>query len=195
MTTFFPTGTQTKTIQALDINLYNEIDTIQRSILTNAEIQIYEAVINTSPMTLYTPPVNQILTGDSVNSYLYSANHGLVKFDVLELQTTGILPGPLQAGYLYYVNPIDVNNFQIFTKKENVLANKFVTLYNNGTGIHNFVKIQSSQLYYLVYTNQLTDQNLTDKMNKVIQYFTDLGYTIGRRANNTTQTFYWYLQW
>jgi hypothetical protein len=195
MTSFFPTSVQSKAAQYLDIDLYNEYDVIQRAILAGAQIQQYQAVVNTSPMTQFVPPNPITFTATVSNSYLTAINHGFKKFDTVILQTTGILPAPIQAGYFYYVNPIDSDNFQLFTTKEKVLANIFIPLVNTGTGIHSSTLIPTSQLYYQVWLGQITDNTLDSKMNSVIQYFTDLGYTISRKANTTTSTFYWSVQW
>jgi hypothetical protein len=50
--------------------------------------------------------------------------------------------------------------------------------------------------YYDTWTGSRNDRQKTLQMNKVIQYFADLGYTIDRQANPVTQTtFQWVVAW
>ena len=50
--------------------------------------------------------------------------------------------------------------------------------------------------YYNAWQGTSDDRQKTLQMNKVIQYFTDLGYTIDRQTNMTSQaTFQWVIAW
>lgn len=50
--------------------------------------------------------------------------------------------------------------------------------------------------YFDVWTGNRDDRQKTLQMNKVIQYFTDLGYTIDRQTNPVSQTtFQWVIAW
>lgn len=50
--------------------------------------------------------------------------------------------------------------------------------------------------YYDTWLGSRDDRQKTLQMNKVIQYFTDLGYTIDRQTNpNTETTFQWVVAW
>lgn len=50
--------------------------------------------------------------------------------------------------------------------------------------------------YFDTWTGAREDRQKTLQMNKVIQYFTDLGYTIDRQTNpNTQTTFQWVVAW
>lgn len=50
--------------------------------------------------------------------------------------------------------------------------------------------------YFDAWTGARDDRQKTLQMNKVVQYFSDLGYTIDRQTNSTTQTtFQWVIAW
>jgi len=50
--------------------------------------------------------------------------------------------------------------------------------------------------YYNTWTGVNDDRQKTLQMAKVIQYFSDLGYTIDRQVNSTSQTtFQWVIAW
>jgi hypothetical protein len=50
--------------------------------------------------------------------------------------------------------------------------------------------------YFDAWTGSREDRQKTLQMNKVVQYFTDLGYTIDRQTNpNTQTTFQWVVAW
>jgi hypothetical protein len=50
--------------------------------------------------------------------------------------------------------------------------------------------------YYDTWTGSRDDRQKTLQMNKVVQYFSDLGYTIDRQTNpNTQTTFQWVIAW
>lgn len=50
--------------------------------------------------------------------------------------------------------------------------------------------------YFDTWTASRYDRQKTLQMNKVIQYFTDLGYTLDRQTNPSTQTtFQWVVAW
>lgn len=50
--------------------------------------------------------------------------------------------------------------------------------------------------YYDTWVGSRDDRQKTLQMNKVIQYFSDLGYTIDRQSNPSTETtFQWVVAW
>lgn len=50
--------------------------------------------------------------------------------------------------------------------------------------------------YYDVWVGTSDNRGKLLQMNKVVQYFTDLGYTIDRQTNSTTHTtFQWVISW
>jgi hypothetical protein len=50
--------------------------------------------------------------------------------------------------------------------------------------------------YYDTWTGSREDRQKVLQMNKVVQYFTDLGYTVDRQMNPVTQTtFQWVIAW
>jgi hypothetical protein len=56
--------------------------------------------------------------------------------------------------------------------------------------------IVSARLYFNTWQGTIDDRARYVQMGKVIQYFTDLGYSIDRRTNaNTGDTFKWILSW
>lgn len=59
-----------------------------------------------------------------------------------------------------------------------------------------FTPMATNTLYYQVWQNLLTDRAKSAQMAAVIQYFTDLGYTIVQKLNTTTNnTFFWDILW
>jgi len=71
----------------------------------------------------------------------------------------------------------------------------------SGTGNFSVTQYEPSRDYYKVWKNQTPSSDLlirpmTDQMNAVIKYFTDLGYTINRYTNATTNnTLSWNVKW
>ena len=71
----------------------------------------------------------------------------------------------------------------------------------SGSGVYTLVTYSQAEDYFKVYKNlspssSLLSRPYTDRMNAVIKYFTDLGYTIVRETNPVTQTtFQWHVMW
>ena len=53
----------------------------------------------------------------------------------------------------------------------------------------------TGQSYYNVWQNLLVDPAKDSDMSAVIKHFTDLGYSISRRANSAGTLFSWYITW
>lgn len=72
---------------------------------------------------------------------------------------------------------------------------------SSGSGTLTLQRYSTAQDYYLVYKNQTPSSSLlsrpyTDRMDAVVKYFTDLGYTIVREANPVSHnTFQWHVLW
>jgi hypothetical protein len=52
----------------------------------------------------------------------------------------------------------------------------------------------TSETYYKVWQNTIVDPQKNGEMNKVIDYFTKLGYTISRKSDDGTYLF-WQVSW
>jgi hypothetical protein len=71
----------------------------------------------------------------------------------------------------------------------------------SGTGNFSVTQYEPSRDYYKVWKNQspsseLLTRPMADQMSSVIKYFTDLGYTINRYTNATTNnTISWNIKW
>jgi hypothetical protein len=56
--------------------------------------------------------------------------------------------------------------------------------------------IAFARLYFNTWQGSIDDRAKFIQMNKVINYFTDLGYSIERRTNSLTgDTFNWHISW
>jgi len=54
----------------------------------------------------------------------------------------------------------------------------------------------AAQVYYNVWQGLATDKAIEDQMNQVIKHFTNLGYSIVRLVNPSTQiTYNWSIEW
>jgi len=62
-----------------------------------------------------------------------------------------------------------------------------------GTGMTN--DNSTGRRYYQVWQNLTEDPSREAEMAAVITHFTDLGYSISRRANSAGTVFSWYLTW
>jgi hypothetical protein len=73
-----------------------------------------------------------------------------------------------------------------------------VTIVNTSTMAKNAADVGYALAaeYYDTWLATRADRQKTLQMNKVIQYFSDLGYTIDRQSNpNTGTTFQWVVAW
>jgi len=58
------------------------------------------------------------------------------------------------------------------------------------------VGVIAARVYFTTWQGGVDDRAKFIQMNKVITYFTDLGYSIERRTNSTTgDTFNWHISW
>lgn len=66
------------------------------------------------------------------------------------------------------------------------------TMAKNSAGVGYSIAVE----YFDTWTSSRDDRQKTLQMNKVVQYFSDLGYTIDRQTNpNTQTTFQWVIAW
>jgi hypothetical protein len=89
------------------------------------------------------------------------------------------------------------NDLTIFTEVRDI-EEAILTACANG--IYNVTvdstTMTSSALYANVWKGVTSDRSKEIQMSAVVKYFTDLGYSIDRRANTTTgSTFDWQVYW
>ena len=205
------TSTQARTVSVTDMVIYNEIDTINRAIITAALAgDLNTSVNDNTTMTESTPTIT--VTGSV-------ANPTFTPGDQIQLAGQAIALGvdPNDGTGLDQI-VADINNANIsgLTASAND-SNQLVLTYDPpqgswslaigaGTGTANVdiglttgtvtATDPASVEYYSVWTGTAEDRKKSYEFAQVVNYFQNLGYNILAKKNTTTgNTFYWEIYW
>jgi len=207
MTEFFFTATEARNTRQRTQTVRDEIVAIQTAIFQSMRGGIYynAAVGDNSPMTdsISFNGTFTIETPPNTGNYCYCPNHLLNTGDIVTVTSTGTLPSPLESGVFYYVVFLDKDHFNLSSTYSYSIQSRPYTIRitNSGSGTHTVRQYLNSRDYFAVWQGLTpSDKELipayTDRMNLVINYFTNLGYTIKRAANpSTNNTLMWKIQW
>lgn len=196
----FFTAQEARILSRKNIFIFNEIRSIENSILQAIDNGLLETIVTNTAMTdtlTVFPVVNVSSINISTDVITSAVPHALQTGDVLVFQSTGNLPFPITSTRAYYAHVLTPTTFKLNEKKlDAVNGTNFINIQTSGSGTIQFSKQSESMRYYLVWKEYLVDNTLKDRMEQVINYFKRLGYGIARKTNPTTnKTFQWEVSW
>ena len=200
--------TSARTIARADLTIFNETQALMKQVITDAGNGLYETTITDgTTMTESTPTIT--ITGSVANPTITPGDTVIVGGQTILLGGTGTSLNAVIA---------DINDFQgvagLVASKN--AANNLVLNYTApaattwtvvlGAGTANTALGLTAQTYtasnpdsvayYNVWSGTVADRAKTDQMNQVVKYFENLGYTIERLKNTTTnKNFKWVISY
>ncbi len=189
--------TEARTIARADLTIFNETQALMKQVITDAGNGLYETTITDgTTMTESTPTIT--ITGTVANPTVSS-----LETVILGGQT--VILGPSGTNLNAVIADINDANVSGLVASKNA-ANNLVLTYTApaattwtfvlGAGTANTnlgltaqtytASNPDSVTYYNVWSGTTADRVKTDQMNQVIKYFQNLGYTIERLKNTTT---------
>ena len=199
--------TEARTIARADLTIFNETQALMKQVITDAGNGLYETTITDgTTMTESTPTIT--ITGTVANPTVSS-----LETVILGGQT--VILGPSGTNLNAVIADINDANVSGLVASKNA-ANNLVLTYTApaattwtfvlGAGTANTnlgltaqtytASNPDSVTYYNVWSGTTADRVKTDQMNQVIKYFENLGYTIERLKNTTTnKNFKWVISY
>lgn len=199
--------TEARTIARADLTIFNETQALMKQVITDAGNGLYETTITDgTTMTESTPTIT--ITGTVANPTVSS-----LETVILGGQT--VILGPSGTNLNAVIADINDANVSGLVASKNA-ANNLVLTYTApaattwtfvlGAGTANTnlgltaqtytASNPDSVTYYNVWSGTTADRVKTDQMNQVIKYFQNLGYTIERLKNTTTnKNFKWVISY
>ena len=189
--------TEARTIARADLTIFNETQALMKQVIIDAGNGLYETTITDgTTMTESTPTIT--ITGTVANPTVSS-----LQTVILGGQT--VILGPSGTNLNAVIADINDANVSGLVASKNA-ANNLVLTYTApaattwtfvlGAGTANTnlgltaqtytASNPDSVTYYNVWSGTTADRVKTDQMNQVIKYFQNLGYTIERLKNTTT---------
>ena len=189
--------TEARTIARADLTIFNETQALMKQVIIDAGNGLYETTITDgTTMTESTPTIT--ITGTVANPTVSS-----LETVILGGQT--VILGPSGTNLNAVIADINDANVSGLVASKNA-ANNLVLTYTApaattwtfvlGAGTANTnlgltaqtytASNPDSVTYYNVWSGTTADRVKTDQMNQVIKYFQNLGYTIERLKNTTT---------
>lgn len=200
--TYSINSNQAKSIARNDLVIFNEINTLMQQVIADAESGLYETTISdATTMTESTPAIT--LTGTVTNPTITNGQTFIIAGTTIVLGTSGTNLNSIIS---------DINDAAVSGVTASKSSNRLVVTYtapaattwsvtvgagsaNTALGIPSGTTTAtnpSSVTYFNVWQGNSTDRPKTDQMNQVIQYFENLGYSIDRQTNTSTnKTFKW----
>lgn len=195
--TYYINKTSARTIARADLTIFNETQALMKQIITDAGNGLYETTITDgTTMTESTPTIT--ITGTVANPTVSS-------LETIIIAGQTVILGPSGLNLNAVISDINDANVSGLVASKNA-ANNLVLTYTApastawtvvlGAGTANTNLGLTAQTYtatnpdsvsyYNVWSGTTTDRAKTDQMNQVIEYFKNLGYTIERLKNTTT---------
>ncbi len=195
--------TQARTIARADLTIFNETQALMKQVITDAGNGLYETTITDgTTMTESTPTIT--ITGSVPNPTITATPTVILGGVTVTLGTTGTNLNAVIA---------DINDAAVpgLVASKNAINNLVLTYtapaattwtFTIGSGSANIdlgltvgtstATNPDSVSYFTTWDGSTQDRAKTDQMNQVELYFKNLGYTITRLKNATTnKTFKW----
>jgi hypothetical protein len=195
--------TQARTIARADLTIFNETQALMKQVITDAGNGLYETTITDgTTMTESTPTIT--ITGSVPNPTITATPTVILGGVTVTLGTTGTNLNAVIA---------DINDAAVpgLVASKNAINNLVLTYtapaattwtFTIGSGSANIdlgltvgtstATNPDSVSYFTTWDGSTQDRAKTDQMNQVELYFKNLGYTITRLKNTTTnKTFKW----
>ena len=205
--TYFINKTEARAIARADLTIFNETQALMKQVITDAGNGLYETIISDgTTMTESTPVIT--LTGSVSNPTITATPTLIIAGSTITLGTTGLNLNSIIAD----INDAAVSGLVASKNASNKLVLSYTASASTtwsvtvGAGTANAdlgltagttnATNPESVTYHSVWQGNSTDKPKTDQMNQVIQYFQNLGYTIDRLINTTTnKTFKWVISY
>lgn len=195
--TYYINKQQARVMARSDLTIFNEINALMKQIITDAGNGLYETTISDgTTMTESTPTIT--LTGTVANPTITATPTLIIAGSTITLGTTGtnlnsVIADINDANVSGVVASKNSSNNLVITYTAPASTTWSVTV---GAGTANTdlgltagtttATNPDSVTYYNVWQGVANDRPKTDQMNQVIQYFQNLGYTIERLKNTST---------
>ena len=205
--TYFINKTEARAMARADLTIFNEVNALMKQVITDAGNGLYETTISDgTTMTESTPVIT--ITGSVSNPTITATPTLIIAGSTITLGTTGLNLNSIIAD----INDAAVSGLVASKNASNKLVLSYTAPASTtwsvtvGAGTANAdlgltagttnATNPESVTYHSVWQGNSTDKPKTDQMNQVIQYFQNLGYTIDRLINTTTnKTFKWIISY
>ena len=205
--TYFINKTEARAMARADLTIFNEVNALMKQVITDAGNGLYETTITDgTTMTESTPTIT--ITGSVANPTVSSLETIIIAGQTIILGPSGlnlnaVISDINDAGVTGLVASKNASNKLVLSYTAPASTTWSVTV-GAGTANTNLgltagttnATNPESVTYHSVWQGNSTDKPKTDQMNQVIQYFQNLGYTIDRLINTTTnKTFKWVISY
>lgn len=195
--------TQARNIARADLTIFNETQALMKQVITDAGNGLYETTISDgTTMTESTPDI--VITGNVVNPTITPSDTVILGGQTIILGGTGtnlnaVIADINDAGVSGLVASKNATNNLVLTYTAPA-ATTWTFVVGAGTANADLgltaatstATNPSSVTYFTTWDGSTQDRAKTDQMNQVELYFKNLGYTITRLKNTTTnKTFKW----
>jgi len=205
--TYFINKTSARTMARADLTIFNETQALMKQVITDAGNGLYETTITDgTTMTESTPTIT--ITGSVANPTITGTPTLIVDGVSIVLGTTGLSLNAViadinDAGVSGLVASKNAANNLVLTYTAPAATTWTVVVgastANTDLGITANTYTASnpnSVAYYNVWSGTVADRAKSDQMNQVVKYFENLGYTIERLKNTTTnKNFKWVISY
>ena len=199
--------TEARTIARADLTIFNETQFLMKQVITDAGNGLYETTITDgTTMTESTPTIT--ITGTVANPTVSSLETIIIAGQTIILGPSGTNLNAVIAD----INDANVSGLVASKNAANNLvlsytlaqATSFTVILGAGTANTNLgltaqtytASNPDSVAYFNCWQGTVSDRVKTDQMNQVIQYFQNLGYTIERLKNTSTnKTLKWVISY
>lgn len=199
--------TEARTIARADLTIFNETQSLMKQVITDAGNGLYETTITDgTTMTESTPTIT--ITGSAANPTITGTPTIIIAGQTITLGTTGTNLNSIIAD----INDAGVTGLVASKNAANNLvlsytlaqATSFTVVLGAGTAntalgltAQTYTATNpDSVAYFNCWQGTVSDRVKTDQMNQVIQYFQNLGYTIERLKNTSTnKTLKWVISY
>ena len=195
--TYYINKTSARTIARADLTIFNETQALMKQVITDADNGLYETTITDgTAMTESTPTIT--ITGSAAAPTITGTPTLIIAGVTITLGTTGLSLNAViadinDAGVSGLVASKNAANNLVLTYTAPAATSWTVVI---GAGTANTALGLTAQTYtasnpdsvayYNVWSGTTADRAKSDQMNQVIKYFQNLGYTIERLKNTTT---------
>ena len=204
--TYHLNSTEARSHARSNLVIFDEVNTLMRKVIAASDAGDYELTVDSGTvMTQSTPDI--VVTGTVSNPTVNAGDTLSIGGNTITLGTSGTNLNAVVAD----INDANITGVVASKNSLNQLvitytpsqANWSLTIgsgtANTALGLNAITATPSnpaSSDYFNVWNGTTVDRKLDDEMQRVIKYFTNLGYNIVRMNNTTTtNTFKWVIYW
>ena len=204
---YYINKTSARTIARADLTIFNETQALMKQVITDAGNGLYQTTVTDgTTMTESTPTIT--ITGTVANPTVSSLETVILGGQTVILGPSGLNLNAVIAD----INDASVSGLVASKNAANNLvltytapaATTWTFVLGAGTANTNLgltaqtytASNPDSVAYYNVWSGTVADRAKSDQMNQVVKYFENLGYTIERLKNTTTnKNFKWVISY